>query len=340
MTDRPRNFFLCVLLFICLPRLCAAGGRYAGASLELGVGARPLALAGAAAALSGRAETFYYNPASLALLKRPMLSLMYAPTFGSIRSPMANYHHAGLTLPLPGGGTAALNWTRFSVDDIPIYPALRGRSFPERDRDITLRPDGTALGYFQDTEDVFYFSFARPFNFELPLGWLYIDLPIEIPVGLNLKLLRQSLYDASTSGLGVDLGVMIRFSLGTLLEKNYLGRLCLGVSAIDLTQTSVIWSTKHQDRIHRTVLLGLAYEHRRGLRGAVLRLYYTQRSKYEITDLFGGELAYRGLAVRLGYNGSGLTAGAGFGFWRLLLDYAFVATDFDDLHRMSCALRL
>jgi len=329
-----------VIILLLAPYSLYAGGRYAGAALELGIGARSLALGGAAVTMNGTVDHFYYNPASLGFITHPSVSMMYAPTFGSITSPMANYNYVGVALPLRGGGTLALNWTRFSVDDIPIYPDLRGESYSDRFYNTQLRPDGVALGYFRDREDVYYFSFAKLAKAKIPLGWLFIDLPVEIPFGLNLKVIRQKLYQSKANGLGFDFGTMFRFSLGRLLDVKKCGDVTLGFSALDLAQTTIIWDTKTEDRIKRSILFGASYEHHLGFKEASLRFFWMNKRKYDVINLYGAEFAMEGLYVRVGKNRSGITAGAGFHLWRLTVDYAFVTMDFDNSHRISTGIRL
>jgi len=308
--------------------------------MELGVGARPLALGGAAAALAGRGETFYYNPASLALLEKTFINVMYAPTFGSFTDPMASYNYLGVAYPLPSGGALALNWTRFAVDDIPLYPELKGESFSERNKNLALRPDGTALGYIEDVEDVFYFSFANSLEAILPLGWWYGDLPLTIPIGLNFKLLRQKLGEAKASAMGVDLGLMLKFNLGTLVNQRELGHLTFGWSVLDATQTPVVWDTKHEDKIQTTSILGLAYEQPLWFADAVLNFYYSHYHKYREQELAGIEFAVKGMFVRLGKNDAGLTTGAGLSWKAFCVDYAFVSNTFKAVHRISCSISL
>jgi hypothetical protein len=259
------------------------------------------------------------------------------PSFGSLKSPLANYNHVGGAFPLPGGGTVALNWTRFAVDDIPIYPELKGASFADRNRDISLRPDGAALGTFADTEDVIYFSFSKMINKDLPLGWLFMDLPVEIPFGINLKLFQQHLYENKASGMGIDLGTMVRFHLGTLLGQRRLGHLTFGLSYADVTQTTIIWDTQHEDRIKRTSMFGISYEHSLGKWGQT-KLFWTNYQKYNTHNLYGAEFAIKHFSLRIGKNQTGLTAGAGITIWKLTVDYAFVASDLDNLNRIGCSI--
>ena len=308
--------------------------------MELGIGARPLALGSAAAAMTGTGETFFYNPSSLGLMQQAHINFMYAPTFGSFSAPMASFNYIGGALPLHGGGTIALNWTRFAVDEIPLYPELNGSSFSERNKNLALRPDGAALGYIEDVEDVFYFSFAKTVESILPLGWWYGDLPVTIPFGVNFKMLRQKLGDATASGMGVDLGFLVKFNLGTLVQQRHLGDLSFALSVLDVTQTSIMWSTKHEDRIQRTLMFGVAYNQPLSFADAAVNLYYTLYEKYEQHHLAGIEFAIKGAAVRLGMNNAGLTAGAGIQWRKFLIDYGFVTNSFQDVHRLSCSIAL
>ncbi len=332
------HIFIVCLFFVASGAF--AQSRYAGAFMELGVGARPLALGSAAAAMEGTGETFFYNPSSLGLLKKAHANLMYAPTFGSLSAPMASFNYIGGAVPLRGGGTIALNWTRFSVDEIPLYPELDGSSFSERNKNLSLRPDGAALGYIEDVEDAFYFSFAKTLESILPLGWWYGDLPITIPFGVNFKLLRQKLGDATASGMGVDLGLLIKFNFGTLVHERRLGDLTFALSALDVTQTSLMWSTKNEDRIQRTLMFGLAYSQPLGFANAVVNAYYTFYEKYDQHHLGGIEFAIKGAAVRLGMNDAGLTAGAGIQWRKFSVDYGFVTNPYQDVHRLSCSIAI
>jgi len=330
-----------MLLFALLLRVApaAADGRYAGATLDLGVGARPLALGEAAAAMSGGSEYFRYNPAALGLLKRGEISLMYAPTFGGPGSNMANFHYIAVALPAPAGGVVSIHWTRFSVDDIPLYPKLDGHSYADRLNNPELRPDGTADGSFSDVEDAYYISFARAIHLTLPLGWLYTDLPVEIPLGLNVKILRQSLYTNTATGVGLDLGMMLKFSLATFFDVRSMGDLSFGFSALDLTRTTLLWNNEHSERIRSKFLTGLAYRQPLLFPHLETTLFWTYRYKYNGDNLYGAEVAFRGLALRLGHNPSGFSAGAGYRWRRLRVDYALIALDFENAHRLSCAFQ-
>lgn len=321
--------------------VCAyGGGRYAGSFLEWGTGARPMALADAAAAMSGNGETFYYNPASLVFMESAFLNLMYAPTFGSLSSPMAHYHVAGFAMPLESETALAFNWARFSVHDIPVYPELDGESFSERNYQFSMRPDDTQLGTIRDVEDVLYLSLAKNLGFPMPLGWWYDDLPVDFPLGANFKLIRQTLGDHDASAVGIDVGAMLRFHLGRFLQNRNFGRLAFGVSIKDISRTELKWDTEYSDRIKPTRSFGISYQHPLQRFNTQLNIYYTRRIQYKTKQLTGLELLFKSLSIRIGHNAEGLTAGAGMYWWRFHLDYAFVANDFQDVHRLSCAINL
>lgn len=331
---------LILIIFIFISVRTSSGGRYAGSFLEWGTGARPMALADAAAAMTGNGETFYYNPASMVFLKTAFVNLMYAPTFGSVSSPMAHYHVAGFALPLESQTALAFNWARYSVHDIPVYPDLQGGSFSERNYDLSLRPDGTQIGSIRDVEDALYLSVAKNIQFPMPLGWWYDDLPVDFPLGANFKLIRQNLGEHDASAVGVDLGGMMRFHLGRFLQNRKIGELTLGASFKDISRTELKWDTEHRDAVSSTQLYGFNYQHSLKIVDARLDFYYTRRIQYKTRHLLGLEFTMTNLAVRLGHNNYGLTAGAGLYWWRLHLDYAFVSNDFQDVHRLSCAINL
>lgn len=330
-----KTVFIAFLLWLTV-RL-PAETRYAGAALELGVGARSLACGGYVAALYGQVENFYTNPAATGLVVQPALSLMYAPTFGKLSDPMAGYYYIGAAAPLFAGAAVGLHWTRFYVDEIPLYPKLGGKSLADRLENPSLRPDGSAAGYFSDVEDVFYITFARTFKQLVPLSWLYGDLPVEIPVGLNIKIIRQSLYQNHASALGLDLGAMIKFSMERLLDVDFLGDAVLAFSALDVTQTPMVWNTRHEDRVRRTLLFGFGYFENFGMRNGGVQLFYTHYEKYKTAHLFGVEATWRGLALRSGAGLQGWNFGAGLRWRHLTVDYAFTTLDFSDSHRLGCS---
>ena len=106
---------LILILFFWFGPASVSGGDYSAAFLEIGVGARALAMGGAFCSLANDGTAFYWNPAGLAFMRRPQISGMYGPQFGSLSNPLANFHYLGYTQPLPGGAVVSVNWMRLTV---------------------------------------------------------------------------------------------------------------------------------------------------------------------------------------------------------------------------------
>src|SRR3990172_4904121 len=105
-----KKLFILLILFI----HSVYGGKYAGAFLENGIGARAMGLGGAYLAFTQDGTSFYWNPAGLAFIEHSEFNAMYSSQFGSFSDPLAGYSYLGATYRLPGKGyVVSLNWIRF-----------------------------------------------------------------------------------------------------------------------------------------------------------------------------------------------------------------------------------
>ncbi len=331
-----------LVLSFCMssPRLSAQAGKYAASFLEIGVGARALGMGGAYIALSRDISAFHWNPAGLGYLKRPQLAFMYASQFGSLASPLASFNHLGAAMSLPGGAGVAINWVRLASDQIPIYPELSGENLGQRLRNPELRPDGQPLGYFSDVENAFYFSFARLTSFEMDWGYNTLSFPVEIPIGVNLKYIQQTLFDKSATGFGIDIGAMIRLGVAEMFNEESLGKLAFGFLVQDVTTTVLTWSTRKRDAIAPKYRWGMAYEQPLDwLHGSVTVSWQT-RGRYGRNNHLGLEVNSRAFFLRIGTSDGKLTAGTGMHVWRVNLDYAFVGYEVGNVHRLSATIEL
>src|ERR1019366_8881146 len=87
---------------------------YAGEFLELGVGARSLALGGAGTAISEDATAGYWNPAGLNALKYPMVMAMHESRFdGTVQ-----YDYGAFAMPLNATSSASLSIFHIGVSNI------------------------------------------------------------------------------------------------------------------------------------------------------------------------------------------------------------------------------
>jgi hypothetical protein len=152
----------------------AVGGG-AGAVHRIGVGARPLGMGGAFAAVADDAFSAYWNPAGVAELDGFEFGTMYATmsldrTFG-----FANYAHG-----FDGGWGIAVSWTTFRVEGI-------------EERDST----GALLREFEDVESAYCLSLAKRLESNLSLG-------------VNVKYTTHELHEASAGGPGFDAGLKLK----------------------------------------------------------------------------------------------------------------------------------
>lgn len=310
--------------------------RYAASFLELGVGARALGMGGAAVALSSDATAFYWNPAGLAFLPHFQAASMYASLFNSLER--QNYLSAAL--PIMGGGAISFGWIRVGVDDIPRYLYEENDKINafQRIHGYELPLTAAPTGYFNSYDDAFFISFARFIPRKMDLGWQYFDVPVDIGLGLNLKLIRQSLDNKSASGVGVDLGAIVRLSMDEIFDDPFYGDLIFGLNVQDVANTQITWNTdsKHSDRIHRNFKYGLSYLQPLSFIGSKLSVALDIDSRYEGFVHFGGEYVYQSmLALRLGSNNGYFTTGAGIAVWKLQFDYAYQSHDLGNSHRVS-----
>jgi hypothetical protein len=318
----------------------AADTKYAGSFLDLGIGARALSLGGAYVAIADDGSAFYWNPAGLSLLTSLEFDFMHTSAFGSITKPLADYNHLGVSLPMRGGACVSFNYVRLSVDDIPQFPELAGENLGQRLRDPSLRPDGEPLGYFDDKEEAFFFSFAKMNRFHISLGWQYLDFPVEIPIGMNFKLIRQKLHDSSASGFGVDLGMLIRFGFDDLFDNTHLGKIAFGFAISDISGTTISWNTQQKDPIETDVRIGCSYLQPLPVWNSKLLISQGWNSKWSEQQHWGLEYQIRNIFLRAGMDSSNLSFGAGFQFWRLKLSYAYIGRELGNVHRLSGAFLL
>lgn len=259
--------------------------------LQLPAGARAAALAEAGVALPDQ-DALTANPAALQSAGRT-LGMSHSEWVQDIR-------HEYLTL-LWGGDQRVLG--------VSLQLSHTGQL------EHRTGPSAEPLGEFGVYEGAFSLAYARAWSPRLRLG-------------LNLKLLRQSVYTATATGAALDLGLLyqLRPDLGLGAAVRQLGRMN------ELVQEAT--------PLPRTVAAGLVYTGlpRTALSGEV-------RHAEEGTTLhLGAEWqAAASLALRGGYQsaeGRGLALGLGLERQTWTLDYAFVplSADLGNAHRLSLYL--
>ncbi len=193
--------------------------KYSNEFLNIGAGARGLAMGGSQVATVSDGTAGYWNPAGLANIKdNPQVNLMHAEYFAGI----GKYDYGSLALPLKDNKRVlGLSLLRFAVDDIPNTIFL-------------VEPDGTInfsnIQTFSSADYAFLVSLAQ--QKKLKSG-------NTISGGINAKIIhRQAGSFAKAWGFGFDAGVQIT-------SKKWR----LGLVARDVTTTFNAWSFSLTDKM-------------------------------------------------------------------------------------------
>ena len=191
--------------------------KYAGEFMAIGVGGRPLGMGGAYVAIANDVTAGYYNPAGLARINYPEISLMHDAQFGNLE----NYDYVGIAIPFDNDMSFGLSIMRLAIDGIPdtrnaLYDA-NGDGIININND---RLDYSKITEFSDQEWAFYLTFAK----KQSDNFLY---------GANIKIIRRTIAEYSAWGVGFDAGALY----------SPMDNLFLGANIQDITTTMVAGST-------------------------------------------------------------------------------------------------
>lgn len=213
-----RCLLLALFVLCCCSTAFSQFRKYSNEFLNIGAGARGLAMGSAQVASAEDATAGYWNPAGLVGVKDvPNGGIMHAEYFAGI----AKYDYVSLALPVQDNKrTLGFSLLRFAVDDIPNTLFL-------------VEPDGS-LNYgniqsFSSADYAFLFSFAQNMK---PIG------NKRLSVGANAKVIYRKVGKfANAWGFGLDAGVQMHGN-----------RWHVGVVARDITTTFNAWSYKFTDK--------------------------------------------------------------------------------------------
>jgi hypothetical protein len=333
----PKNLLsaiILVLLFTCLQvNAQTVISKYAGEFMAIGVGGRPLGMGGAYVAVANDVTAGYYNPAGLARINYPEITLMHDARFGNLE----NYDYVGLAIPFDTDMSFGLSIMRLAIDGIPdtrnALMDITGSGF----LDNINRLDYSKITEFSNQDWAFYLTFAK----KQADNFFY---------GANVKIIRRTIAEYSAWGVGFDAGA----------QYSPLDRLYLGANLQDITTTMVAWSTGRNELISPTAKVGGAYEID-FLSGVItpaldLDIRFEGRkyaSMFHVGPIsfdthVGFEYNFKNIfAIRAGYNDvKQFTIGAGVKLPKLNIDYSFARfsgssiENLDDTHRISIMLTL
>ena len=311
---------------------------YAGDFLRIPVGSRALAMGGAYTAIANDESAFHWNPAGVALIPDQLIGFMYSAEFGTPGNSLANFYQLGFTYPMKDL-TLGLNWVRLSVGDLNQTPDLTNIAVTDQREELVNELYSGAPNYFSDNEDAVVLSIARDNTFTLDWGWLYYKEKVEVPIGINFKIIHQAIGSfGSANAIGVDGGAMLRFSLAEFLLSPSLGNLALGASFTDIAGTQLSWSTHRTEIIPMQILSGIAYAQPI----PSIRSVATFSSDFFLNERtqprFGLEMTYeKDISLRFGLDQGEFTTGAGYN-WEHKIDVNYSLSINDALgpeHRLS-----
>ncbi len=223
MRSKLSAFWVCILLpFISFAQF----RKYSNEFLNIGAGARGLAMGSAQIASVNDGTAGYWNPAGLVGVKEhPEVNLMHAEYFAGI----GKYDYGSIAVPIQDSGRRAIGVSllRFAVDDIPNTLFL-------------VQPDGSidygSITSFSSADYAMLFSFAQ--KVKQKKGRL-------MSFGVNAKIIHRIVGSfASAWGFGIDAGVQMH-------GKKW----HLGIVAKDLTTTFNAWAFHFTDKEKQVLYL-------------------------------------------------------------------------------------
>jgi len=303
---------------------------YAGEFLQLGTGARSLAMGNAAIAIATDATAGYWNPAGLSELQYPAITGMHEARFDNT----VQHDFAAIAFPLGKDGGAAISVLHIGISDIK----------DTRSAFVDVYGDGIFHG-----DDYIDYSKVTSFgNYDWGVLFSYGQKKDSLfSYGATAKLIFRKLDEENhATGFGVDLGA--RYHVTPQLTLAAVGQ--------DITTTLLSYSSGTKELVSPTLKIGAAYLWDIFSNNDHLVLptidadirFENLGSQSEVhvgpvsSDFhFGLEYQFKKLiALRAGYNDLKMfTLGAGIHLPRLNIDYAFQSFSAQDqlgnTHRVS-----
>ena len=209
---RKIHFLILSLAFLSANQGYAQFRKYSNEFLNIGAGARGLAMGSAQVASVSDGSSGYWNPAGLVNVKDgPQVNLMHAEYFAGI----GKYDYASLAIPLKDNRRVlGLSLLRFAVDNIPNTIFL-------------VEPDGTInfsnISEFSSADYAFLVSLAQQVN---------LGKNKKLNAGLNAKVIHRKAGDFTRAwGFGFDAAIQVHGP-----------RWKFGLVARDVTTTFNAWS--------------------------------------------------------------------------------------------------
>ena len=210
-----------------------------------------------------------------------------------------------------------------------------GTGIIDNQRQVIVKVQALPVQYNPNINQI---TIAKHMDINWDIGWQYWEMPLEMAFGFNIKMIDLSLDNKSGSGVGIDLGYILKLGLDKIFVSPYYGDLSIGISTQDMLNTRITWDTdsKHKDNIARNFKIGFSYSQPLPVFKSSLTLAYDLDTRYNGLEHVGLEYLFNNLfAVRIGSNGGYMTTGAGIYLWKLKVEYAFQSHDLGNTHRVG-----
>jgi len=332
-----------ILSVIILLSASLSAGRYAGEFMVIGSGVRSSGMGKAFTAIADDGSAIYWNASGIAQMRKTEIGIMRAFLYNGL----ASYDNFSFCQPLPNEVTIGINWTRLSIDDIPVFleehlignPSYRSSYY---EYNLTGIPDDKITS----TDDLFQFSFAKHMHYDLNLGWLFFDVPFDFYFGGNVKYIKRQIDDSIGNGTGFDFSILARTSLGVLFERDWMGDFAFGVNFQDIGGSNIVWdvtddNSDHQDEVLMNSKLGMALVQPLPSIHSILTLSHDVDYIYSTIHHYGLNYKYKKfIEVRLGYYDTNFTTGLTIKYTEFSLDYAFLTNNLASTFRVGLRVNL
>ncbi|OGB89334.1 hypothetical protein A2625_04115 [candidate division WOR-1 bacterium RIFCSPHIGHO2_01_FULL_53_15] len=276
------------------------------AILNAGVGARALGMGSAFTAIADNADAPYWNPAGLGQVTSNEITTMQTRL-----STDADHYYISYVRPALGG-TLGISWIQVGLGSINQTSA-----------EVDINNEVQNLSIFSYFSNAYLLSYGKNLN-------------EHISVGLTGKYLTSDMAGVSGgqgSGYSVTPGLLIRLSSIVSRPSSIV---TIGLKLDDALNQQQ-WGTGTIEKVPPKLRLGLAY-HSPNPGTFAVDVSQTMKSNYSPDISAGYEWTDKFLSFRVGYAGSGLTAGAGFAINQARVDYAYVNNrelSSSNVHRIS-----
>lgn len=313
---------------------------YGDAFLNIGASSRSVALGRSVVALSQNVGGYLVNPAATTFLQNNTISGMYVNQFE-----LSEYYTLGFSHPIKNGYQWGIYGLNFSVNDIFERPEVKNIIDLESRRDSIRTLVAQGFKSFSTRESALIINLSKSVKYNLGFGWRFAEIPLKIPIGINIKLLQKDLYQVNGTGIGVDVGGMVLLDLDDLFLYNWLDELAFGISLNNIVNTRMYWSSGKRDDIPMQLITGIGYSQTFDHFPIKYTLLLQKNSLYANEIQYGAELTlFDVINVRGGFNYGYLQGGIGLKFGNLNysfgLDYSFSNHDLGNAHRIGGTIYL